>query len=125
MRGRFNIDESRIGICGISDGGSMALSLATQNPEVFQAAMSTSAGFCVPPPPATASAPSLFLQHGERDRMFPLEQVGMRNRDLLRDAGYTVAFKVAYGQGHVPEAWGETWLPAWLALAAGRRASAL
>ena len=119
VRRKFPVDDNRIGIAGISDGGSMALSLATQNPAVFQAAMSSSAGFCVPPPPppADGSAPRLFLQHGDQDAMFPLQQVGVRNKEELSRAGYDVVFEVAEGQGHVPEGWGETFLSAWLAMA--------
>ena len=112
----FSVDNKRIGVVGISDGGSMCLSLATQNPTVFQAAMSSSAGFCVPPPPAAGASPMLYVQHGSEDSMFPIEHVGMRVRDELKEAGYSVHFKVAEGQGHVPDGWGEEFIPAWLAL---------
>merc|ERR1719152_958018 len=54
----FRVDPRRIALLGISDGGSMALTLATHNPQLFQAAMSVSAGFCAarPGPPQRAAA---------------------------------------------------------------------
>ena len=45
-RQTFPIDDARIAVKGISDGGSMALCLATYNPTIFQAVLSVSAGFC-------------------------------------------------------------------------------
>jgi len=117
----YSVD--RIGVMGLSDGGSMALSLAAANPAVFQAAISVSAGFCVEPPrvSAAAAAPKLFMIHGSHDRMFPLERVGLPLRNRLVDLGYDVEHHIAHGQGHVPEGWRSEFLPAWLAMGPRRR----
>merc|ERR1719488_208060 len=70
VRRTVHIDDRRIALLGISDGGSMALSLASHNPGVFQAAMSISAGFCSNPPRARSHAPKMFMKHGASDDMF-------------------------------------------------------
>lgn len=118
------IDDRRIALLGISDGGSMALSLASHNPGVFQAAMSISAGFCAQPPKATAGRSSkMFLKHGAKDDMFPLARVGLPLRETLVKLGYDVTHVVGQGEGglfgpagHVPPGWHEEFLPAWLAM---------
>jgi poly(3-hydroxybutyrate) depolymerase len=46
------VDDGRIAVLGLSDGGSMALTLATHNPHIFQVGCSVSAGFCASPPRA-------------------------------------------------------------------------
>lgn len=116
VRSAFPVDDSRIAVIGISDGGSMALSLATHNPAIFQAAVSVSAGFCMSPPRAGARAPKLFLQHGAKDRMFPLARVALPLQERLRQAGYHMEFYVAPDGGHVWQGWQDHFLPAWLSL---------
>ena len=106
----------RTAVLGISDGGSVALSLAAANPMLFQAAMSVSAGFCADPPRADARAsPRMFMLHGAQDRMFPLARVGVPLRDRLLQLGYAVEHRVAEA-GHVPTGWQEEFLEDWLAL---------
>lgn len=119
------IDDRRIALLGISDGGSMALSLVSHNPKVFQAAMSISAGFCSDPPCAAPGAPKMFIKHGAADSMFPLKRVGLPLRDKLVALGYEVEHRVGKGDGgifgpagHVPPGWQEEFLPAWLAMRA-------
>merc|ERR1711998_824639 len=77
VRREYRVDERRIAVMGLSDGGSLALSLAAHNPSVFEAAISVSAGFCVSPPAASATSPKLFMMHGSVDHMFALERVGV------------------------------------------------
>lgn len=113
---RQSYSVSRVGIHGISDGGSMALSLAAHNPSTFEAAMSVSAGFCAEPPKVDArgTLPVLFMLHGSQDGMFPLERVGLPLKARLQALGYTCDFRVARGQGHVPHGWQDELLSAWL-----------
>jgi len=116
VRKTFNVDNRRIAVIGISDGGSMALSLATHNPKTFQAAISISAGFCASPPLCSGKSPKLFMKHGAEDRMFPVSRVAIPLRDQLKAAGYSVEHRVGAGDGHVPRGWEEEFLSAWLAL---------
>jgi len=127
-RRTVRIDDRRIALLGISDGGSLALSLASHNPQTFQAAMSISGGFCTSPPRVTSSvtrAPKMFLKHGADDAMFPLKRVGLPLRDQLIGLGYDVEHRVGQGAGgmfgpagHVPPGWHEEFLSAWLAMPA-------
>jgi len=111
------VDRRRIALLGISDGGSMALTLATHNPRVFQAAMSVSAGFCAAPPGAIrGQSPRLLLLHGSHDSMFPLSRIGLPLRDKLLKLGYSVEHHVGQNEGHVPQGWQEVFLPTWLAM---------
>ena len=119
LRRRFSIDERRIALLGISDGGSVALTLATHNPKLFQAALSVSAGFCSSPPSATKSGPKLFMLHGSHDSMFQLSRIGLPLRDKMKQLGYDVEHRVGEGHGHVPPGWQEEFLPAWLAMPVG------
>ena len=119
VRRQFRIDERRIALLGISDGGSVALTLATHNPKLFQAALSVSAGFCSSPPSATKSGPKLFMLHGSHDSMFQLSRIGLPLRDKMKQLGYDVEHRVGDGHGHVPPGWQEEFLPAWLAMPVG------
>eukprot|EP00931_Biecheleriopsis_adriatica_P065111 TRINITY_DN39744_c0_g1_i1.p1 TRINITY_DN39744_c0_g1~~TRINITY_DN39744_c0_g1_i1.p1 ORF type:complete len:272 (+),score=33.70 TRINITY_DN39744_c0_g1_i1:43-816(+) len=118
VRQAFPVDDGRIAAIGISDGGSMSLSLAVHNPDIFQAAISCSAGFCasLPRMPASKRGPKLFVKHGSEDTMFPLSRVGFRVRDSLVQAGYDVDFQVGQGEGHVPKGFHLEFIPKWLAL---------
>jgi len=128
VRRSVHVDDKRIALLGISDGGSMALSLASHNPDVFQAALSISAGFCAAPPRVMSSlrrAPKMFVKHGADDSMFPLQRVGLPLRDQLLEHGYDVEHRVGKGEGgmfgpagHVPPGWHEEFLPAWLSMQA-------
>jgi len=123
VRQTVSIDDRRIALLGLSDGGSMALSLASHNQGVFQAALSISAGFCASPPRAGVPAPKMFVKHGASDEMFPLKRVGIPLRDQLVSLGYEVEHHIGQGAGgmfgpagHVPPNWHEEFLPAWLAM---------
>merc|ERR1719231_144173 len=94
----------------------MALSLASHNQGVFQAAMSISAGFCANPPRAGLHAPKIFIKHCASDEMFPLKRVGIPLRDQLVSLGYDIEHRVGQGAGgmfgpagHVPP---NVWLAA-------------
>jgi len=122
------VDDRRIALLGISDGGSMALSLVSHNPSVFQAAISISAGFCAAPPRVTSSVPrppKMFMKHGAADSMFSLHRVGFPLRDTMLRLGYDVVHRVGEGEGgmfgpagHVPPGWHEEFVLSWLALPA-------
>ena len=116
VRKAYRVD--RTAVMGISDGGSMALSLAVHNPGIFEAAISVSAGFAEPPRTSAGASPKLFMVHGSHDPMFPLERVGEPLREKLVKLGYRVEHRVAQGQGHAPDGWRGMFLPEWLRMGA-------
>ena len=116
VRQSFSVDDRRIAVIGISDGGSMALSLATHNQSLFQAAISISAGFCFDPPRCLANGPKLFMKHGGADRMFAVERVAVPLRDQMVHAGFTVEHRIGANEGHVPKGWQEEFVPLWLGM---------
>eukprot|EP00930_Biecheleria_cincta_P036272 TRINITY_DN24892_c0_g1_i1.p1 TRINITY_DN24892_c0_g1~~TRINITY_DN24892_c0_g1_i1.p1 ORF type:complete len:275 (+),score=31.74 TRINITY_DN24892_c0_g1_i1:179-1003(+) len=117
-RRTFPVDDRRIATIGISDGGSLALSLAVHNQDIFQAAISASAGFCasIPPVPHPGRTPKMFLKHGSEDETYPLRAVGLRVRDLLLRGGLEVEFRVGQGEGHSLKDFHSEFIPMWLAM---------
>ena len=118
VRESIFVDDKRIALKGISDGGSLALCLATYNHHLSNAFMSVSSGVCklaVSLNPTDESV-ALFLEHGEADRMFPLETVALPLRDKLQQAGFVVNFVTARGEGHVPSDWKTSFLNEWLSM---------
>lgn len=118
VRRTFPIDDRRIAIIGISDGGSLALSLAVHNQDIFQAVISASAGFCasIPPVPHSGRSPKMFLKHGSEDETYPLRAVGFRVRDLLLRGCLDVEFRVGQGEGHSLKEIPSEFIPMWLAM---------
>merc|ERR1712066_855755 len=78
VRKNYYIDDARIAVLGFSDGGTYALSLATNNPHIFQAAMSWAAGFYRHNPelsPPYVRKPRILHAHGTKDDLFDLLRV--------------------------------------------------
>ena len=124
LTSHFRLEPSQIAAMGLSDGGSMALSLAAHNPAVFQAVLTAGAGFCLSPPAVGAAdeaedsqSPATGLQvvmlHGSEDEVFSIDSVGRPLRDALDDLGYSVDFRERDGEGHVPGGWVDQLLDAW------------
>eukprot|EP00930_Biecheleria_cincta_P003310 TRINITY_DN104236_c0_g1_i1.p1 TRINITY_DN104236_c0_g1~~TRINITY_DN104236_c0_g1_i1.p1 ORF type:complete len:358 (+),score=55.82 TRINITY_DN104236_c0_g1_i1:43-1116(+) len=113
------VDERRVAAMGMSDGASLALSMALHNPHVFQAALIQAAGFFINPPgySNTSPQPAVFMEYGADDHLFGIQTVAIPNRDRLVTAGYAVQFQVIKGAGHaVREGFFVDALAFWLAL---------
>jgi predicted esterase len=103
--GRFRIDAARQAIVGYSDGASYGLAIGLSNPRIFSAVMAWAAGFLAidgqnlrPDDPK----PSVFLEYGSHDQLFPFEQVAVPMRDALTRMGYPLEFRVDEGGIHWP-----------------------
>eukprot|EP00747_Dinoflagellata_sp_TGD_P171742 gnl/TRDRNA2_/TRDRNA2_206516_c0_seq1.p1 gnl/TRDRNA2_/TRDRNA2_206516_c0~~gnl/TRDRNA2_/TRDRNA2_206516_c0_seq1.p1 ORF type:complete len:627 (+),score=96.58 gnl/TRDRNA2_/TRDRNA2_206516_c0_seq1:2-1882(+) len=95
VREKYCVDEQRIGIMGFSDGASYGLSLALNNPDIFQAAMVWAAGFYLHEPtlmPSGMQKPPLFIEYGTKDELFDYNSIAVPTRDRLKEAGYRVEF---------------------------------
>lgn len=97
-----DIDRSRVGIGGFSDGASYALSVGLANGDIFTEIVAFSPGFAAPP--SQVGRPSIFISHGTSDRVLPIDRTSRRLVPVLRDAGYDVDH-VEFDGGHgVPPA---------------------
>lgn len=102
---RYPVDAERQALIGYSDGASYALSVGLSNPDIFRAVMGWAAGFLVVDE-ANLSAedpkPSVLLEYGTHDPLFPFERVAIPMREQLERRGYAVHFRVDEGGKHWP-----------------------
>jgi phospholipase/carboxylesterase len=81
----------RVGVCGFSDGASYALGLGLANGDLFRSVMAFSPGF-LPEGFEAIGRPRLFLSHGTRDEILPIETCSRRLVPELKQGGYDVTY---------------------------------
>jgi phospholipase/carboxylesterase len=94
---RCSVDPDRIAVAGFSDGASYALSLGLANGDLFRHVIAFSPGFIAPAP--AHGMPTVFISHGTRDPVLPIEQTSRRIAPDLRRAGYDVRYR-EFDAGH-------------------------
>lgn len=94
---RFVVDPAHLALAGFSDGASYALSLGLANGDLFSHLVALSPGFLSPP--AERGRPRIFVAHGRRDRVLPIDRCGRRIVPMLERAGYAVTY-VEFEGGH-------------------------
>ena len=102
---RFPVAEHKQAILGLSDGASVALSLALSNPALFDSVMAWAAGFvAVDGAIVTEHDPRqrIYLEYGTHDELFPFDQVALPMKQSLEAAGHDVTFSVDEGGRHWP-----------------------
>lgn len=97
---RYSVDPQRIAIGGFSDGASYALSLGLANGDLFTHVMAFSPGFMLPP--ALVGKPRIFVSHGTRDQVLPIDTGSRRLVPQLEGAGYRVRYREFDGPHAVP-----------------------
>lgn len=97
---RYNIDSTRIAIGGFSDGASYALSLGTTNGDLFTHVIAFSPGFNAPA--RQYGSPALFISHGIKDGVLPIDVCSRKIVPRLKQAGYQVRYKEFDGAHTVP-----------------------
>lgn len=95
---RVAVRPDRIALSGFSDGASYALSLGLINGDLFSDVLAFSPGFAAPTEPK--GCPRIFISHGDRDDVLPVENCGRPLARRLRRAGYDVEYREFSG-GHV------------------------
>ncbi|MEP6535604.1 MAG: PHB depolymerase family esterase [Bryobacteraceae bacterium] len=95
------VDPRKTAVCGFSDGASYALGLGLSNGDLFQAVMAFSPGF-IPSGVEKAGTPRVFISHGTRDQILPIDTCSRRLVPDLQRAGYSVKFKEFDGPHAVP-----------------------
>lgn len=113
------VDRGRIGVEGFSDGASYALALGLTNGDLFRKVVAFSPGFMTLV--RATGKPLVFISHGTRDSVLPIERCSRRIVPRLREAGYEVQYEEFDG-GHLVPADIAEQAAAWLATA-GKAAS--
>lgn len=97
---RYHIDPARIAIGGFSDGASYALSLGITNGDLFTHVIAFSPGFMAPN--GQNGLPRLFVSHGTRDQVLPIDRCSRRIVPQAKRAGYDVQYKEFDGAHTIP-----------------------
>jgi phospholipase/carboxylesterase len=99
---RLPVDPTRLAVGGFSDGASYAISLGLTNGDLFSHVLAFSPGFAAPA--RRRGRPRLFLSHGTRDRVLPIDACSRRLAPELRRAGYQVRYREFEGGHAIPAA---------------------
>lgn len=109
---RYPVDAARVCIAGFSDGASAALSWGLLNGDLFSGIAAFSPGF-IRLTSRPRGEPRIFISHGLKDQILPVERCGRRIALGLEDAGYEVKYEEFDGDHTVPpdiRARGLAWL---------------
>jgi phospholipase/carboxylesterase len=98
---RCAIDRARIAAEGFSDGASYALSLGITNGDLFSHVIAFSPGFMAPK--EQHGAPEIYISHGTKDQVLPIDSCSRKLVPRLRSAGYEVLYHEFDGPHMVPE----------------------
>src|SRR5215213_8951570 len=94
---RYVVDPGRLAIGGFSDGASYALSLGITNGDLFTHVIAFSPGFMAPA--GQTGSPRIFISHGTRDGVLPIDSCSRRIVPRLERAGYDVRY-LEFDGGH-------------------------
>lgn len=97
---RYSVDPARLAIGGFSDGASYALSLGLANGDLFSHVIAFSPGYIAPAPPA--GKPRVFISHGTRDNVLPIDLCSRTIVTRLRQAQYPVTYDEFDGGHSIP-----------------------
>jgi phospholipase/carboxylesterase len=99
---RIRVDTARVRIMGFSDGGTYSLSLGLINGDLFSRIVAFSPGFIVNGP--ANGKPKVFITHGTRDSVLPIDQTSRQIVPRLKNAGYDVEYhEFDGGHGVTPD----------------------
>jgi hypothetical protein len=99
---RVRVDATRVRIAGFSDGGTYSLSLGLINGDFFDRLVGISPGFIAAGP--RFGKPKIFITHGTRDAILPIESTSRVIVPALRAQDYEVEYtEFDGGHGTTPE----------------------
>ena len=97
---RLAVDARRLAMTGFSDGASYALSIGLTNGDLFTHLIAFSPGFMAP---ATKKGkPPVFVSHGTRDGVLPIQETSRRIVPELERDDYEVRYREFDGPHTVP-----------------------
>jgi phospholipase/carboxylesterase len=97
---RYAVDPARIAVGGFSDGASYALSLGITNGDLFTHVLAFSPGFSMPA--GKRGSPRVFVSHGTRDEVLPIDRCSRRIVSQLERVGYGIRYREFEGSHTVP-----------------------
>ena len=95
------IDPARVSVGGFSDGATYALSLGLINGDFFRSIVAFSPGFVISGD--AHGKPRIFISHGAKDHILPIDRCGRRIAAALKGQSYDVTFREFDGDHEVPE----------------------
>ncbi|HYO16734.1 MAG TPA: phospholipase [Thermoanaerobaculia bacterium] len=98
---RYAVDPAHIAAEGFSDGASYALSIGITNGDLFTHVIAFSPGFMAPG--GQEGSPRIYVSHGTRDAVLPIDSCSRRLVPRLKRAGYDVLYHEFDGPHTVPE----------------------
>lgn len=96
----YAVDPQRLAIGGFSDGASYALSVGITNGDLFSHVIAFSPGFMAPAD--QQGQPKLFISHGTRDTVLPIDRCSRRIVPQVQRDGYDVRYREFDGPHTVP-----------------------
>ncbi len=97
---RLAVDARRLAMTGFSDGASYALSLGLTNGDLFTHLIAFSPGFMAPA--TKRGKPPVFVSHGTRDGVLPIQETSRRIVPELERDDYEVRYREFDGPHTVP-----------------------
>ncbi len=94
---RYAVNRTRVAVGGYSDGASYALSLGITNGDLFTHVLAFSPGFVTLT--ARVGSPRIFVSHGTRDDVLPINLCSRKIVPRLKGARYDVRYREFDG-GH-------------------------
>ena len=99
---RCAVDRNKLAIGGFSDGATYGLSIGLASGDLFTSILACSPGFIVPS--TTRGRPRVFISHGTKDQILPIDATSRRIVPDLHNAGYIVKYREFDGPHSVPPA---------------------
>lgn len=97
---QYAVDPKRLAVGGFSDGASYALSVGITNGNLFSHVIAFSPGFTAPA--SREGKPRLYVSHGTRDQVLPIDRCSRRIVPQLERGGYDVLYHEFDGPHTVP-----------------------
>ena len=97
---RYAVAPERVAVGGFSDGASYALSLGITNGDLFGHVVAFSPGFVAPA--GQTGSPRIFVSHGTRDRVLPIDRCSRKIVPQLERSGYEVLYREFDGGHTIP-----------------------
>jgi predicted esterase len=97
VSGYLDIDKTRVGLGGQSDGATYAFSMGLAFGDVFTHLMIFAEG--IPIPYRKRGRPKIFIGHGVNDTQMPIDRTSRRFVPQLREEGYDITYREHEG-GH-------------------------